>query len=225
MLDQIVHHAARQSALRPPLQLLFGPPAFSEDMPGAAEVTSPGLLPIWQPASVVIKLLDRAAAALDNDRAAARDCIARASALLRADRDRGGPTRGGLAPWQMRQVTRHIDATLATTVSTRDCAKITRLSASYFSRAFKVSFGETFSKYVARRRTERAQEMMVMTDERLCEIALSCGFADQSHFTRVYQRQVGSSPASWRRQRRIRARLDIDIHSTIGSDQQCPQRV
>jgi AraC-like DNA-binding protein len=99
------------------------------------------------------------------------------------------------------------------------------LSASYFSRAFKVSFGETFSKYVARRRTERAQELMVMTDERLCEIALSCGFADQSHFTRVYQRQVGSSPASWRRQRRIRAHLGDHVHATIGSDQRCPQRV
>jgi AraC family transcriptional regulator len=224
MLDQIVSHTARESALQSRSQLLFGTPVFDEDASDAEVVVSPSLQAM-PAASVVFKLLDRAAAALDSDRAAARDCIARVSALLRANNDIGTPTRGGLAPWQMRLVTRHIDASLASTVSTQDCAKLTRLSASYFSRAFKVSFGETFSKYVARRRTERAQEMMVMTDERLSEIALSCGFADQSHFTRVYHRQVGSSPASWRRQRRITTRPDTEHNlASLGVDRQWPQK-
>jgi AraC-like DNA-binding protein len=151
---------------------------------------------------VLIKLLDRAAETMDSDRAAAKDCITRASALLQAAaNDRVRLARGGLAPWQVRQVTRHIDGALESTIRTHDCAKITRLSTCYFSRAFKVSFGETFCQYIAGRRTERAQEMMMMTDEPLSQIAISCGFADQSHFSRVYRRQVGSSPAAWRRQR------------------------
>jgi AraC-like DNA-binding protein len=41
-----------------------------------------------------------------------------------------------------------------------------------------------------------------MTDQPLCEIALCCGFADQSHFSTVYRRRIRSSPGSWRRQRR-----------------------
>jgi AraC-like DNA-binding protein len=73
------------------------------------------------------------------------------------------------------------------------------LSTSHFRRAFKVSFGVTFYKYINRRRVERAQEMMVMTDQPLCQIARQCGFADQPHFTRVFRRLVGSSPAIWRR--------------------------
>jgi AraC family transcriptional regulator len=202
MLAQIPYELEQQMVSRSSLQTLFGTSIFGEDDPGVARPTSPGPAPATLPASTVISLLDRAAEAFDSDRAAARDCIARASALLRAEHDHGRLARGGLAPWQMRQVIRHIDAALASTVRTRDCAKIARLSASHFSRAFKVSFGETFSRYVIRRRTERAQEMMMMTDERLCQIALSCGFADQSHFSRVYHRQVGSSPAAWRRQRR-----------------------
>ena len=110
--------------------------------------------------------------------------------------------RGGLAGWQVQRVTKHVDAALESTIRARDCAKIVRLSTSHFSRSFKVSFGETFRDYVTRRRTERAQEMMIMTDQPLCEIALCCGFADQSHFTRVYRHRIGSNPGSWRRQRR-----------------------
>ncbi len=201
MLEQIPHSLEPEMVSGRSWQLLLGTPGFGEGEPDAGEVTSSGAMQGKPPASVVITLLHRAAATLDSDRTAAKDCIARASALLQAGQDSGRQTRGGLAPWQVRQVIRHIDTALASTVRTRDCAKIARLSASHFSRAFKVSFGETFSRYVARRRTERAQEMMMMTNERLCQIALSCGFADQSHFTRVYHRQVGSSPASWRRQR------------------------
>ena len=158
--------------------------------------------------NVVIGLLDRAAEAMDSDRAAARDCISRATALLQKDHDRASRecrdktttlARGGLAPWQMRQVIMHVDATLASTINTDDCAAIARLSTSHFRRAFKLSFGMTFYKYVYQRRVERAQEIMVTTDQTLCQIARRCGFADKSHFTRVFRRLVGPSPATWRR--------------------------
>ncbi len=157
---------------------------------------------------LVIELLDRAAEVVDSDRAEAKDCITRATSLLQrdnghADRERGAtPTtlaRGGLTPWQVRQVNRHIDETLASTIRTDDCASAARLSTSHFRRAFRVTFGLTFFRYVNQRRIERAQEMMVMTDQPLCQIAEQCGFADQSHFTRVFRRVVGPSPALWRR--------------------------
>jgi transcriptional regulator GlxA family with amidase domain len=151
--------------------------------------------------SLVIMLLDRAAEALNHDPAAAKECIARLCALLRADHDTVRPGGGGLAPWQVQRVKKHVDAALESTIRARDCAKIARLSTPHFFRSFKTSFGETFGDYVTRRRTERAQEMMIMTDQPLCEIALCCGFADQSHFSRVYRRRIGSSPGSWRRQR------------------------
>jgi AraC family transcriptional regulator len=34
----------------------------------------------------------------------------------------------------------------------------------------------------------------------LSEIAISAGFANQSHFTRVFSSVVGVSPAAWRRE-------------------------
>jgi AraC-like DNA-binding protein len=40
--------------------------------------------------------------------------------------------------------------------------------------------------------------------EPLAEIAASAGFADQSHFTRVFRRQVGTTPARYREQAQSR---------------------
>jgi AraC family transcriptional regulator len=53
--------------------------------------------------------------------------------------------------------------------------------------------------YVAARRVERAKLMMTSTRERLTDIALACGFSDQSHLTRSFRRVVGMSPGRWRR--------------------------
>jgi AraC-like DNA-binding protein len=185
------------------LQPLFGTPACAaEDTPSGAAVWPGSLRQDKVASSLVIKLLDHAADALNRDPMAAKECIARLCALVQADHGAVRLGRGGLAGWQVQRVTKHVDAALDSTIRARDCAKIVRLSTPHFSRSFKVSFGETFGNYVTRRRTERAQEMMIMTDQPLCEIALCCGFADQSHFTRVYRRRIGSNPGSWRRQRR-----------------------
>ena len=53
--------------------------------------------------------------------------------------------------------------------------------------------------YVAARRVERAKLMMTSTRGKLTEIALACGFADQSHLTKSFSRVVGMTPWRWRR--------------------------
>jgi AraC-like DNA-binding protein len=68
-------------------------------------------------------------------------------------------------------------------------------------RAFKESFGCAPHAFLIRRRMERAQGLMLTTDEALGQIALACGLADQSHLTRLFQKWVGESPAAWRRAR------------------------
>jgi hypothetical protein len=46
---------------------------------------------------------------------------------------------------------------------------------------------------------EVAKNLLRYRESSLSEIALSCGFADQSHFTRVFTRQAGAGPGAWRR--------------------------
>lgn len=161
----------------------------------------------------IVRLLDAAAAAVDGNRSTARDCIARAAALVRAERGAREPapsaparmSRGGLAPWQARRVAAYIESHLASRIHARDLVRLTELSTSYFFRAFRVSFGASPSAYIATRRVAHAQEMMLTTDEPLSQIAVACGLCDQSHLCRVFRRIAGTSPRAWRREHASRA--------------------
>jgi len=113
----------------------------------------------------------------------------------------GERCRGGLAPWQIRRVSTHIEAHLSETVQCEDLAHLARLSLSHFMRAFRDSFGYPPHTYLIRRRMERAQGLMLTTDMALGHIALECGLADQSHLSRLFQKLLGESPAAWRRAR------------------------
>jgi len=107
-----------------------------------------------------------------------------------------------LTPLQTRKATEFIDRNLHDRICIDDLASISHLSSSYFSKAFRSSFHVSPYTYIIRQRIKRAQEMMVQTEETLASIAGLCGFADQSHMTRIFKRTVGASPASWRRLRR-----------------------
>jgi AraC family transcriptional regulator len=159
-------------------------------------------------ATAIANLIELAEAAIESDRDLARDCITRALALLRTPRPpekwetsvpSTKPQRGGLAPWQARRVAAHIDTHLASRIRTQDLTALTKLSVSHFSRAFKASFGVPPLEYVAARRIKLACELMLTTDESICQIALACGLCDQSHFCRVFRRVIGASPNVWRR--------------------------
>lgn len=73
------------------------------------------------------------------------------------------------------------------------------LSRGYFIRGFKESTGKTPHQWALSRRVEQARGMLTDSDMSLADIALACGFADQSHFTRVFSRITGLPPGGWRR--------------------------
>jgi AraC family transcriptional regulator len=79
----------------------------------------------------------------------------------------------------------------------REC----RLSVSQFSRAFRRTMGVAPHKWLLTRRVEVAKDRLRDNLLSLPDVALACGFADQSHLTRVFTRIVGLSPGAWRRAR------------------------
>lgn len=109
---------------------------------------------------------------------------------------------GGLAPWQVDLASRRLMRDLCSDVPVRELADLCGLSRSYFTRAFKVSMGTPPHRWLLRQRVRRAGEMLERTSETISAIALSCGFADQSHMTRMFHAITGTSPAAWRRRRK-----------------------
>ncbi len=108
--------------------------------------------------------------------------------------------RGGLAPWQVRCATDLMIERLGEDLSLSDIAHVCGLSPNYFARAFKQSVGSPPHRWLLLQRVLRAKSLLRDVDRSLSDIAAACGFADQSHFTRVFTSIVGASPGAWRKQ-------------------------
>jgi AraC family transcriptional regulator len=145
----------------------------------------------------VVHLVRGAMNFFETDRAAAWRCLSDASQLLGAETDNFRP--GGLATWQAQRALAYIEENLGSKIEIGEMANLVALSKSHFSRVFRHSLGSSPMAYVSMRRVERAKLMMTSTRERLTDIALTCGFADQSHLNRYFRRIVGVSPGLWRR--------------------------
>ncbi|NNM71619.1 AraC family transcriptional regulator [Enterovirga aerilata] len=112
----------------------------------------------------------------------------------------GQPHRpGGLASWQERRAKELIASNLAKDLTLAEVAAECRLSPAHFARAFKASTGSTPHGWLQARRIERAKELLAKQNLALAEVALACGYADQSHLTRTFGARVGMSPGVWRR--------------------------
>ncbi|UAK26272.1 helix-turn-helix domain-containing protein [Sphingomonas nostoxanthinifaciens] len=107
--------------------------------------------------------------------------------------------KGGLAPWQERRAKELIAANLDNQLSLHALATECRLSISHFTKAFKTSLGQSPHQWLLERRIEHAKTLLVTTELALSEVATTCGFADQSHFSRAFSRRAGWSPGAWRR--------------------------
>jgi AraC-like DNA-binding protein len=83
-------------------------------------------------------------------------------------------------------------------ISLQEIAAAAGLSAPYFSTIFKEEMGENLSSYLNRLRVEKARHMLAETDLTLSEIASSCGFEDQSWFSKIFKSFTGISPGKYR---------------------------
>ncbi len=77
-------------------------------------------------------------------------------------------------------------------------ARAAGLSGSHFSHLIREKTGRTFTDLMAQYRVDRAKAMLRRTDKSIIQIALECGFEDQSYFSRVFKRYTGSSPRAYR---------------------------
>ncbi len=87
-------------------------------------------------------------------------------------------------------------------VSLRDAADEIQLSPWHFLREFRRAFGETPHEFLTRLRMEQAKQLLSTTSLSVTEICFEVGFTSLGSFSALFRRQVGISPATYRRQLR-----------------------
>ena len=100
-------------------------------------------------------------------------------------------------------VLEHIQDSLDTPMTIPQLAKIANLNPTYFSNLFSKLIGVSPLQYINKRRIERAQELLLGTNETLYEISRQIGFNDEYYFSRLFKKHVGISPDYYRKQERL----------------------
>lgn len=87
-----------------------------------------------------------------------------------------------------------------TNLSLKEISQELDLNPAYLSRAFSKYFeNQSFGEYVRKLRIEKAIELLHDSQHSLTDIAYLTGFSDQSHFTRIFKKQMGESPSAYRK--------------------------
>jgi AraC family transcriptional regulator len=97
----------------------------------------------------------------------------------------------------------YIHANFLCPISLQDAAVATGTHPVYLARAFRKAYHTTVGDYVRLLRVRHASDLIVDTDMPLGEVAIECGFTDQSHLNRAFREMVGLTPATYRRTHRL----------------------
>jgi len=120
-----------------------------------------------------------------------------------------------LTPLQERRVTSRLLDDLTGDPSLAELAALCGLSRSYFIQAFKQATGMPPHHWLLMQRVKRAKDLLLGTEMPIAAIAAACGFADQSHLTRVFSKTFRISPGAWQRQWRDRFVSSPPQHDSI----------
>lgn len=105
----------------------------------------------------------------------------------------------GLPQSQLERAIDYMKANLTQDLSILDLATLTSMSESHFSRSFKQSVGIAPYQYLMQQRVERAKQLLKQQAISISDIALDCGFANQTHLTKVFRQLTGVTPKAYRK--------------------------
>jgi AraC family transcriptional regulator len=116
-----------------------------------------------------------------------------------ARQDTGGSNR---APRWLLRAQEVLHARFTEPIRTEEVATAVGVHPAHLARCFRTHFKLSMGNYVRRLRLDWAARELVESDVPLAAVALAAGFADQSHFTRLFKRYLGQTPNAYRRSMR-----------------------
>ena len=105
-------------------------------------------------------------------------------------------------PLALSRLLEHIERSLPGDLSNPVLAGMAGMSLEGYLRWFKERLGLTPARYVASRRIREACRLLTLSERSIEEITEAVGFANRHHFSRVFLRHTGRSPAQFRREQR-----------------------
>lgn len=103
-----------------------------------------------------------------------------------------------LPKWRLRRVEQYVADHFDRCISLAELANVAGLSRMHFAAQFRAATGYRPREYLLNHRVEHAKTLLTTTERPLAEIALAVGFSTQAHFSTVFKRISGQSPARWR---------------------------
>ena len=100
-------------------------------------------------------------------------------------------------------IAKYIDQHYQEDLSLYDMAQRFYVSREYISRKFKQQFGINLSDYLAQIRMEKAQSLLLNPHLRIGQIAAMVGYRDEKYFSKVFKKETGLSPVTYRRQHQV----------------------
>jgi len=131
------------------------------------------------------------------DREFAR-CIGRTLAMHIARRELPHVKVNALPKWRLRRVEEYVGTNFDHGITLSELAKVAGLSRMHFAAQFRAATGYRPREYLLHQRIERAKSLLSNSETVLAEVALTVGFCTQAHFSTVFKRITGESPARWR---------------------------
>lgn len=80
-----------------------------------------------------------------------------------------------------------------------DVARLAGVSPGHFNKLLTERMGHSFSDLLMQMRISRVKELLLQNRSSLTEIALDCGFCDQSHLNKVFRKETGLTPGDYRK--------------------------
>jgi AraC family transcriptional regulator len=99
----------------------------------------------------------------------------------------------------LKRVREKIEANIDGDLSLDCLAEESRYSRAHFLRMFRAATGLTPYQYVTSTRLKLAQERLLQRGSSIIDVAMSCGFASQSHMTNLFRQHFDMTPAEFRR--------------------------
>lgn len=91
-----------------------------------------------------------------------------------------------------------IENSLYNPISSEDLAQMTNLSLSSFKREFKKNYDDSPANYIRNKKLEKAAELLIISDERITNIAFDCGFNDLANFSTLFHEKYSQTPSNFR---------------------------